>query len=379
MKKVVVAIDSFKGSLSSQKVAEAVSKAFADHLPCCEVVTFPLSDGGEGWTSVLSDALGGRYHRVPVVDPLGREMIARFGGVGEWAVIEMAAAAGLTLLSEIERNPLVTTSYGAGMLMRSALDLGYSKIMLGIGGSATNDAGLGALQALGLKCYDAQGHLMREAMTGGRMADVENIDTSLLKHRLCGVEIRVACDVNNPFFGPNGAAFVFAGQKGASAADIDLLDAGLRHVAHVYGKFSDVDIESIAGAGAAGGFGGSLSVLCGADLQSGIDCALDMLDFDTKAYGADLLITGEGSVDAQSLMGKVFSGIMKRASRNNIPVLVVGGRIEERERLSAMGVADCIEVSPRSLALAEAMRPDVAYNNIYKSVGRWLNSELGNL
>ena len=244
MKKVVIAVDSFKGSLSATEVAEAVTKAFNDVDPECEVFSLPLSDGGEGLTEVLVDHLGGRYHTIDAFDPLMRPIKVQFGAVGRCAIIEMAAAAGLTLLSEAERNPMNTTTYGVGVMMQAALDLGYRKFLIGIGGSATNDAGLGAMQALGLRCYNSQGRVIKSPITGAMLQDVTHLDLTSLKRKMADVELTVACDVQNPLFGPQGAAVVYGPQKGANEEDVKVLDAGLRHISHVWRRCCGVTIEN---------------------------------------------------------------------------------------------------------------------------------------
>ena len=372
MKKVVIAVDSFKGSLSATEVAEAVTKAFNDIVPECEVHSLPLSDGGEGLTEVLVNHLGGRYHTIDAFDPLMRPIKVQFGAVGRCAIIEMATAAGLTLLSEEERNPMNTTTYGVGVMMQAALDLGYRKMLIGIGGSATNDAGLGAMQALGLRCYNSQGRVIKTPITGAMLQDVTHLDLTSLKRKMADIELTVACDVQNPLFGPQGAAMVYGPQKGANEEEVKMLDAGLRHISHVWRRCCGVTVENQPCMGAAGGFGGAFAALLNAKLRSGIDCILDILDFDNLVDEADLVITGEGTIDSQSLMGKALTGLLRRSNQVGVPVLAIAGQIVDREAIIRAGVSECLEVSSRSISIEEAMQPDIARQNIISVISNWI-------
>ena len=372
MKKVVIAVDSFKGSLTATEVAETISKTFTDILPECEVVSLPLSDGGEGLTEVLVNRLNGRYHLIDAFDPLMRPIKVQFGAIGRCAIIEMATAAGLTLLAEEERNPMNTTTYGVGVMMQAAYDLGYRKFLVGIGGSATNDAGLGAMQALGLRCYNSQGRIIKTPITGGMLNEVTHLDLTNLKRKMADVELTIACDVQNPLFGPQGAACVYAPQKGANEEEVQLLDVGLRHISHVWRRSCGVVVEHQPCMGAAGGFGGAFSVLLGAKLRSGIDCVLDVLNFDNAVEDADLVITGEGTIDEQSLMGKALTGLLRRSNQAGVPVLAIAGHVEDREALIRAGVSECLEVSSRSISQEEAMKPEIARQNIVSVLSNWI-------
>lgn len=372
MKKVVVAVDSFKGSLSAREVAETIKFVFNEILPECEIVSLPLSDGGEGLTEVLVNHLGGRYHTIDAFDPLMRPIKVQFGAVGRCAIIEMAAAAGLTLLAEKERNPMNTTTYGVGVMMQAALDLGYKKFLIGIGGSATNDAGLGAMQALGLRCYNSQGRVIKEPIIGKMLQDITHLDLTSLKRKMADVELTVACDVQNPLFGPQGAAMIYAPQKGANVEDVKVLDAGLRHISHVWRRCCGVVVENQPCMGAAGGFGGAFAALLDAKLRSGIDCILDILEFDKHVEEADLVITGEGSIDAQSLMGKALTGLIKRSNQAGVPVVAIAGHISDKEQIIKAGVSECLEVSSRSISIEEAMQPDMARQNIISVLSNWI-------
>lgn len=372
MNKVVIAMDAFKGSLSAAEATAAVARALTDSIPGCTIDSIPLSDGGEGLTTVLVQSLGGHIHTINAVDPLMRPITVQFGAVSGCAIIEMATAAGLTLLTKKERNPMRTTTYGVGMIIRAALDLGYKQLLIGLGGSATTDAGLGALQTIGLRCFDSQGRLIKEPITGAMMNDISHLDTGALRRTLDGIDIKVVCDVQNPFCGPNGAAFVYSPQKGATPADVIVLDNGLRTLSHLYRRISPISVDSMKGAGAAGGFGGTLAALTGATMASGIDVVLDLLRFSERVEGADLVITGEGRIDQQTLMGKLVLGVVHRVRAMHIPVLALAGQIENRAAIMRTGLLDALEITPRGTDPDEQMRPEVAARNIYDTMTEWL-------
>lgn len=369
-------MDSFKGSLSAIEATEAATKAISDVLPACEVEKIPLSDGGEGLAAILVHQLGGHIHRIDAVDTLMRPVSVKLGAVEGCAIIEMAEAAGLTLLAEHERNPLNTTTYGVGMMIRAALDLGYRKLLVGLGGSATNDAGLGALQAIGLRCFDSHGMPITTPVTGAKLADIAHIDISRMRNRLRGVALLVVCDVTNPFCGHNGAAYVFAPQKGASPDGVLLLDAGLRKVAHVIKHDTGISVEHLNGAGAAGGMGGTLTALAGAAMVHGIDEVLDLVHFDSRICNAGLIITGEGRLDAQSAMGKVISGVVSHSKLQNIPVLAFVGRVDNPHSIRKIGLLDAVEITPHDTAPKDYMQPSVAADNLCCAVKNWLNAHV---
>ncbi|MFI3297978.1 MAG: glycerate kinase [bacterium] len=370
--KFVIAVDSFKGSLSAKEVTGAVHEALTETLVDAEVVGIPISDGGEGMADVLIEGLGGRYHNVNVVDALMRPMPLRLGSIEGCAVIEVASVIGLSMLDESERNPMTTTSYGVGLLIRAALDLGYKRIMIGLGGTSTNDAGLGMMQALGMRCYNAQGMVMRDGITGADLVNVAHFDLSQLRHKFDGVELLIACDVQNPLYGNSGAAHIYAQQKGASREDIATLDSGLRRVNNVWKRCCGLSVGSLRGAGAAGGIGAAFAALLGCKLHSGIDMVLDMIKFDEKIIDADWVITGEGSIDSQSLMGKVMSGVLVRTLRNNIPLLAIGGKVINKRSIIKAGVKEVLEVSSRAISDEEAMRPEVAISSIKIALKSWV-------
>ena len=368
LKKVCVAIDSFKGCLSSSEAGDAAREAIHRLLPDCEVLRFPIADGGEGLLETIVAAANGRYVTTRAHDPLSRLIDTRYvlSADGQTAYIEMAAISGLPLLRPEERNPWETTTYGTGELIREALDRGCRHFVVGIGGSATNDAGLGMLQALGFRFLD---HERQELGRGGKILEkVAYVDDSHKHPALDGATFTVACDVNNPFYGPNGAAHVFAPQKGANPTMVNRLDLGLRSLAQVIRKETGRSVDTLEGAGAAGGMGGGLVAFLGARLRPGIDLLLDALQFRQKAEGADLIITGEGKADRQSLMGKVPSGLLREAQALHIPIVLIAGAVEEQAQLNQAGFKAVLSIQPGPTTLEEAMRPEVAKARIQNTV-----------
>lgn len=322
--------------------------------------------------SVLVRATGGRLIPVEVHDPLMRPIQARYGvlGDGETAVIEMAEASGLPLLTEQERNPMLTTSFGTGELIRHALRSGYRKLLVGIGGSATCDGGMGMLQALGLRFYDGSGKELRQG--GAVMEQVVRVDSRQRERALEEAQITVACDVQNPFCGAEGAAFVFAPQKGATPEQVVRLDKGLRHWAEVVFQTTGKDIRLLPGAGAAGGMGGALHAFLHASLQPGIELLLDTVHFEEELANADLVITGEGRADRQTLMGKVPAGVLHRALSQGVKTVLLAGQIDDTQLLLNAGFTRLLPVTPQDMPLGEALRPETARENIRRAVNEWL-------
>lgn len=372
MKKIVLAIDSFKGCLSSKEIEQCIAEEIHRILPSCQTVCIPIADGGEGMLDTLIEATQGTFVSTQAHDPLMRIRPARYGILGDQrtAIIEMAEINGLTTLSPIERNPMETSTYGTGELIKDALEKGFCRFIIGIGGSATNDAGMGMMQALGAHLYDKQGNELEQ---GGKiMEQIARID---LKHQhpaLKEATFIVACDVQNPFCGPQGAAYVFARQKGASEEQIRQLDKGMRHLALLIERDFSYNINKVKGAGAAGGLGGAFATFLQAHLQSGIDLLLDAVDFDRKITNADWIITGEGKADRQTAEGKVPAGVLKRAKKANIPVILIAGKVEDKACLKQMGFARIVQISPDTLPLEEAMRPEVTRENTQRAIGREL-------
>jgi len=368
MKKIIVASDSFKGSLSSLEIASAAAAGIRKVLPDCEIVEIPVADGGEGTTEALVDAMNGRYISCKVHDPLMNLIQAEYGilGDGLTAVIEMAAASGLTLVPPEKRNPLLTTTYGTGELIRDALQRGCRRFLIGIGGSATNDAGTGMLQALGFRFFDCEGD---ESGKGGQILEqIARIDTEKVMPELQDADFTVACDVNNPFSGVNGAAHVFARQKGADDEMIIRLDKGLKQFAAVIRTSMGKDIELISGAGAAGGLGGGFLAFLPATLKPGIQMVLEALNFDSRIQNADLIITGEGKLDRQTGMGKTPAGILEAGKRRQIPVIAIGGAVEDSDVLLQQGFLAVFSIQPGPVSLEQAMEKSFASRQVERTV-----------
>lgn len=366
--RIIVAPDSFKGSLTAAQVAEACRLGILDELPTAEVVCLPLADGGEGTVDALSASEGLMKVKCMVSDPLMRPVEAWYAlsSDGKSAVMEMGAASGLTLLSESERDPLQTSTYGTGEMILDALRRGCRRFFIGIGGSATNDGGMGMLRALGYRFADASGNELDGV--GADLARVAHIDVSAADPRLGEASFTIACDVDNPLFGPNGAAYVFAPQKGAHEDTVSYLDRGLRNFSTVIMRDIGVDVSLMPGAGAAGGLGAAFCAFLGADLRKGIEMVLEAVGFDKAITGASLIITGEGSVDAQSLMGKVVSGVSSHARGAGVPVVVLGGRVADRIALAKAGLT-ALPVVSGPMPLPQAMRPEVAEANVRDTAG----------
>ena len=365
--KIVIASDSFKGSLSSIEVAQAATRGIKAVYPDCDVVAVNVADGGEGTVEAVVDALGGEIVRCTVSDPLGRPIQARYGIAGEKAIIEMAAASGLPLLQPAERNPWMTSTYGTGEIIMDAIQRGCRQFLVGIGGSATNDAGTGMLQALGFKFYDFNGQKITDCR-GGRLQDIADLDDTFVPKAVREAQFIVACDVDTPFCGPEGAAPVFAPQKGADAEMVQKLDSGMASFAHVIENKYGINIVPMAGAGAAGGMGGAFRAFLAAKLQRGIEMVLDSIDFNAIIQDADLIITGEGKIDFQTAKGKTAAGVLARAKQQGIPVIAIGGCVEMCESVEQMGFAGIYPITEEKLPLEIAMRADVAAKNVEKTV-----------
>lgn len=327
--KFVIAPDSFKESLTALEVATAIETGFKRVFPDADYVKLPMADGGEGTVQSLVDATQGKLIECEVTAPLGDKVKSFFGlsGDGKTAIIEMAAASGLHLVPTEKRNPLLTTSYGTGELIKLALDLGVESFILGIGGSATNDGGVGMLQALGMQCLDSQDKPI--SFGGAELANIVKIDVQQLDPRLQQVHIEVACDVNNPLCGECGASAIFGPQKGATPEMVKQLDAALSHFAEIAERDCGKQIRDQDGAGAAGGMGGGLLLLPSVQLKAGIQIVLDRLHLIDYVKDADVVITGEGRIDAQSIMGKTPIGVARTAKQFNKPVIAIAGCLRE--------------------------------------------------
>lgn len=376
MKRIVVASDSFKGSLSSMQVADAVEQGVHEVSPSCKVIKVNVADGGEGTVEALLDTLGGQMQTVIVSDPLGRPISASYGILadGVTAVMEMSAASGLPLLSVEERNPMKTSTYGTGEMINDALSKGCRKFLVGIGGSATNDGGMGMLTALGFRFIDADGKVLNG--TGENMSEVQKIDARYVPEPVGDSEFIVACDVDSPFYGPKGAAYVFSPQKGADAAIVEELDRGMRHFADVISRSMNKDIAEIPGAGAAGGLGGGFLAFLNARLERGVEMVLDAIHFDDIIKGADLVITGEGRVDFQTLTGKTPFGVMRRARKQDIRVAAIGGSVALSDNDDVSGFDMILQATPEGMPLSQAMQPKVAMENVSAAAERMIKEYL---
>ncbi|WJD49821.1 glycerate 2-kinase [Enterobacter sp. PGRG2] len=364
--KIVIAPDSYKESLSASEVAQAIEKGFREIFPGAEYVCVPVADGGEGTVEAMIAATGGTAFVVPVTGPLGEVVDARWGisGDGQTAFIEMAAASGLALVPPALRNPLITTSRGTGELILHALEQGARHIIIGIGGSATNDGGAGMVQALGAKLCDANGTEIGNG--GGSLMSLNSIDMTGLDPRLARCTLRVACDVTNPLLGDQGASRIFGPQKGASEACIIELDKNLAHYADVIKKSLHVDVKNVPGAGAAGGMGAALMAFLNAELRSGIEIVTDALNLEEHIHDCTLVVTGEGRIDSQTIHGKVPAGIASVAKKYHKPVIGIAGSLTaDVGVVHDHGIDAVFSVLTTVCTLDEAFRG--ASDNIYRA------------
>lgn len=355
--KILVAPDSFKGCCTAAEAARFMSSGIRTVCPDAQITELPAADGGEGTVDSLVDALGGKKIFLPVTGPMGETVTANYALLpGGMCALEMASASGLPLVPRDRRNPLVATSRGTGEVIRAALDQGCRKFLVGIGGSATNDAGAGMMQALGVSFRDAEG---REIGPGGaELARVEKVDLSGMDPRIAESEFLVACDVKNPLCGPQGSSAVYGPQKGATPEMVAQLDAALRHLAYVVRRDLHKEFDSVPGYGAAGGLGAALSVFCGGTPRSGISTVLDLILFDERVKDCDLVVTGEGSIDSQSVFGKVPVGVGQRAKQNcpGIPVVAIVGNMKPgAEKVYGCGVDVIMPTTPGPVPLDEAI------------------------
>lgn len=352
--KLIFASDSFKGSLSSKRTAELLTKAAKEVFGACECIGVPIADGGEGTVDAVIDALKGEKATATVHDPLMNRIQVSYGIAGGKAVIEMAAASGLTLVTEALRDPLNTTTYGTGELVLDALDRGCRELYIAIGGSATNDGGMGCLRALGARFLDKDGNELSGC--GKDLAEVSTIDLAHLDSRLSDASVTVLCDVKNPLCGENGATYTFAKQKGATPETMKLLENGMQNYRDVIRRQFGIDCDLIKGAGAAGGLGAALKVFLHVTMQSGIETVLDLIGFDDLLDGADLVVTGEGRADSQSVCGKVMQGVALRAKARGIPVYGLCGSLGDgAELLYDCGVTSLYSLVVENTSIEEAM------------------------
>lgn len=354
--KFVIAPDSFKGSLSAREICDYIGEGITIVMPEAEIVKVPMADGGEGTVDALVESTGGHRVSVEVMDPLMRCIVAEYGilGDGRTAVIEMAAASGITLLEKHEMNPLRTSTYGTGQLILHAMEQGCDSFIIGIGGSATNDGGMGMAAALGYRFTDGEG---RELMpVGESLGRVRSIDTGRVNGMIARCKFRAACDVDNLLCGPQGAAWVYGRQKGADECMMAVLDEGLVNFAGVVRRYLGVDMASVPGSGAAGGLGGGIGAFLGGSLERGIEIVMDASGLRQRLKGADLVFTGEGRIDGQTRFGKTPWGVAREASRLGIPVVALCGSVGEGYRqLYDCGFTSILSVAPGPVALEECM------------------------
>lgn len=352
MSKLLLIPDSFKGTMSSMEICEVMGEVLRGHFPAAEIVSIPVADGGEGTVDAFLAAMGGEKIHLTVTGPLGEPVDAFYGKIGDTAIVEMAAAAGLPLVRE-SPDPEKATTYGVGELMLHALTHGAKRLVVGLGGSATNDAGCGAAAALGVRFYDVNGNTF--IPTGGTLKNIAKIDLTHRNPALDAAEIVTMCDITNPLTGINGAALVFAHQKGADEAAVLRLDAGLSHLAEIVRTQLHREIETMPGAGAAGGMGGGMAAFFDSRLEQGIETVLDTVGFDNMLQGASLVFTGEGKIDSQSLGGKVVIGVSRRAKAQNVPVIAVVGDIGDPiEKAYDEGVTGIFSINRVAVPYSEA-------------------------
>jgi glycerate kinase len=371
--RIVVAPNAFKGSISAVEAAAAMARAARGVFPSAEVREVPLADGGDGTMETLVAVTGGRIAEVPATDPLGRPVDSAIGilGDGKTAVVEMAAASGLCLLRPEEYNPLETTTFGTGELIRAALDEGANSLIIGIGGSATTDGGTGMATALGARFLDGNGEPVEGV--GAELERVRHINLGGLDSRIGKVEISCACDVDNPLTGDKGAAAVYSPQKGATPEMVERLDKGLANLAAVIRKDLHTDVEKIPGAGAAGGLGAGILAFLGGKLTPGTDLVIRSCGLDRILQGADLVLTGEGRVDRSTQYGKVPAGVAAEARRNGIPAICFGGSVgEDTSALHDLGIGAIFSIAPGPMDLETAI--ETAAGNLERTVAQVLRT-----
>jgi len=374
--KIVIAPDSFKESLSAGAVARSLALGLRRAIPDAECVLVPVADGGEGTVRALVEATGGKTRRKTVTGPLGDPVVATYGllGNGDTAAIEMAAASGLELVPPARRNPLRTTSYGTGQLLRAASATGARKIIIGIGGSATCDGGAGMAQALGCRFLDGRGRVLPQGLSGGELGKVHRIDVEPVVPEIAAVSVVVACDVNNRLLGPLGAAAIYGPQKGASASQIRTLEKNLKHLAKLIRRDVGIPVTSVRGGGAAGGLGAGLIAFAGGELRGGAGIVLEAVGLERHLQDADVVITGEGRIDAQTAFGKAPAAVAALADSHGVPVIAVGGALADGAAHVFSSGIDALESAvARDMSLADALRD--ARPNLVRAgerIGRWL-------
>jgi glycerate 2-kinase len=358
--KVVIAIDSFKGCCTTLEAANAVERGIRYYRDDIKTKILPIADGGEGTVETLVKSLNGKYIEVDVLNPIGKKIKSRYGILpGNIAVIEMAAASGLTLISEEEYNPLISTTFGTGQLIRDALDKGCTTIFIGLGGSATNDGGVGMAQALGVSFKNKQNQEI--GFGGGELKAIESINISKLDPRVENTEIVILSDVTNPLCGKNGAANVYGPQKGATPSMIQILDDNLKYFGSVINEQLSIDVMNLSGGGAAGGLGAGLVAFCQAKIHSGVEKIIEFIGLEEHLQDADLLITGEGRIDSQTINGKVALGVARKAKKYGVPVIAIVGSIGEgAEIVYNHGIDAIVDIISEPMTLENALENGIS-------------------
>ena len=355
--KIVAAPDSFKGANSAREICTAIKTGVHRVFPEADVIELPLADGGEGTMENLVYSTGGSFIEVEVTGPIGKPVLASIGILADQktAVIEMAQASGLPLVTKEERNPLLATSYGTGELIRHVLDRNYRNFIIGLGGSATNDGGTGMLKALGVKFHTCDGQEIAEG--GANLIHLDSFDDTGFDSRIKDSSFLIASDVTNLLCGPNGASVIFGPQKGASPKDVTLLDQALFHFSTIVQKQMNLDLRKIIGGGAAGGMGAAFAAFFQATMRPGIEVVMESIQFEEKLKGADLIITGEGKLDSQTLSGKVIAGVCKLAKKQQIPVIALCGSLHlNASQMNELGICSGFSIIPEPCSLELAMK-----------------------
>ena len=367
--KVICAFDSFKGCMTSIEAGEAAKRGVMSAMPGCMVSVLPMADGGEGTIDAIRSTTGGRDVPIRVLDPLLRERESKYvmDCDGETAYIEMAQCAGLTMLTPDERDAMHTSSYGLGMAMVKAIEAGAKHITICLGGSATNDVAMGALQALGLRVYTRDGILNRP-VTGADLINITDVDSTALEQLKSQCDITVLYDADIPFCGPMGAVRLYAPQKGVKSEDLDGLERGMKNVLEVIERKTGVKAESVKGAGAAGGAGYGLAAMAGAKMESGIDYMLSLSGFDARLAETAIVLTGEGKADSQTLQGKVSAGILSHARNRGVPVWLFAGKVEDREALLNAGFEKVVDINAGQDTAQDPMDNTVARRRLENAV-----------
>ncbi len=378
--KVICAFDSFKGCMTSLEAGEAAKRGFMSAMPGCMVSVMPMADGGEGTIDAIRSMTGGREVPIRVLDPLLRECESKYvmDCDSETAYIEMAQCAGLTMLTPDERDAMHTSSYGLGMAVAKAIEAGAKHITICLGGSATNDVAIGALQALGLKVYTRDGILNRP-VTGADLIDIADIDSTALEQLKTQCDITVLYDADIPFCGPEGAVKLYATQKGVKSENLDGLERGMENVREVIERKTGVKAESVKGAGAAGGAGYGLAALAGAKMESGIDYVLSLSDFDARLTETALVLTGEGKADSQTLQGKVSAGILSHARNRGVPVWLFAGKVEDREALLNSGFERVEDINAGQDTAQDSLNNAIAKQRLENAVRRMAEDKIKKL